>query len=218
MAHSGDVKDQAILLRQKGYSLKEISQIVHVSKSTTSIWVRQVSVSPSGITRMADNKELKRYKMSLKWQQVRADKKLYYRNLALPIVQNIRYSQPINKLLCAILFWAEGSKTIDRIAFTNSDPRMIQSFLRLLRASYDLDETKFSVSAHLHEYHNQDIILNFWANTTNIPLTQFIRPYIKPHTGKNIHAGYKGCITIRYYDRKIAYELEAIYNVFSEQC
>lgn len=155
--------------------------------------------------------------MSLRWQQIKADKKSHYRDLVIPTIQDISYSKSTNKLLCAILFWAEGSKATNRIAFTNSDPTMITSFLRLLRSSFDLDERKFSVSIHLHKYHNQDEILAFWSTITKIPLTQFIRPYLKPHTGKNIRPGYKGCVTVRYYDCKIAYELEAIYNAFAEQ-
>ena len=217
MSLADSVKDQAITLRQNGHSLKDVAQITHIAKSTASLWLRNVPILTAGVSRMTARKELKRYKMSLKWQQIKVDKKSHYRDLAIPTLHDISYTKSTNKLICAILFWAEGAKTTDRIAFTNSDPTMITSFLRLLRSGFDLDEAKFSVSVHLHEYHNQAEILAFWSTTTKIPLSQFTRPYLKPDTGKNIRPGYKGCITVRYYDCKIAYELEAIYNAFAEQ-
>lgn len=116
-----------------------------------------------------------------------------------------------------MLFWAEGSKQINHIAFTNSDSSMIKTFLSLLRISYTLDESKFHVSVHLHEYHDPDTTLRFWSEATKIPLSQFIRPYLKPHTALRKHKDYKGCITVRYYDVKIARELTAIYNALGDK-
>ncbi len=94
---------------------------------------------------------------------------------------------------------------------------MIKVFISLLRNSYDLDESKFHISVHLHEYHDKDAIFQFWSDITKVPLDQFIRPYLKPHTGTRKHEDYKGCITIRYYDVKIARELTAIYNALGDK-
>jgi len=131
--------------------------------------------------------------------------------------KKISFTNQINKLVCAVLFWAEGSKKTNHVAFTNSDPKMISYFLSLLRQSYDLDENKFRVSVHLHEYHDLLGIFNFWSKVTGVAKTQFIKPYIKPHTGLRKKPDYKGCITIRYYDSEIARELTALYNNISSR-
>lgn len=94
---------------------------------------------------------------------------------------------------------------------------MIMTFLSLLRQSFSLDEKKFHVSIHLHEYHDPELIKEFWINTTQIPVAQFIKPYLKPHTAIRKKDNYKGCITIRYYDVKIARELTAVYNALGEK-
>ncbi len=167
---------------------------------------------------MQKHKEVNRYKMSQRWQEKRTSIKKYYHDIAKLIVQDQQVgNQNVIKIICSMLFWAEGSKKINHIAFTNSDPGMIKTFIGLLRTSYTLDESKFHVSVHLHEYHNPNEVIEFWSKTTKIPRVQFIKPYCKPHTAIRKRHDYKGCITIRYYDVKIARELTAIYNAFGEQ-
>ena len=43
-----------------------------------------------------------------------------------------------------MLFWAEGSKARNRIAFTNSDADMLVLFLRFLRQSYKVQDSEIS--------------------------------------------------------------------------
>ncbi len=155
--------------------------------------------------------------MSQSWIKKRQSQDLLFKAIASNLIQETEFTASINKVLASVLFWAEGSKHINHIAFTNSDPVMIETFITLLRASYQLDESKFHVSVHLHEYHNKADILNFWSRVTKISLTQFIRPYLKPHTSIRKHENYKGCITVRYYDVKIARELTAIYNALGDK-
>ncbi|MBU1034130.1 hypothetical protein KKI22_04290 [Patescibacteria group bacterium] len=155
--------------------------------------------------------------MSLLWNQKRLEKSLFHQKEAQKTLKQIIFTNPINKLICAVLFWAEGSKKTNHVAFTNSDPKMIVYFLGLLRQSYDLDEKKFRVSVHLHEYHDLEETLIFWSKITGIAKTQFIKPYRKPHTGLRKKPGYRGCVTIRYYDSEIARELTALYNDISSK-
>ncbi|HCL95611.1 TPA: hypothetical protein DHW62_01645 [candidate division WWE3 bacterium] len=116
------------------------------------------------------------------------------------------------KGLCAFLFWAEGAKSLSVLHFTNSDPQMVKVFMSLLRSVYPIDETKLRVIMHLHEYHSEARTLNFWSKITNVPKKRFSKTYIKPHTGINKRAGYKGCVRITYYDAEVAHELKCIYN------
>lgn len=217
MAIDISIRNKAIRLRQSGYSIKEIAKKLKIAISTSSVWLREIKVSKSGKDRMAKHRELNRYRMSQVWIEKRQKRDAHYKTIAKNLISHAEISPNIAKILCSLLFWAEGSKAINHIAFTNSDPVMIKTFLALLRNSYPLDETKFHVSVHLHEYHDSDIILKFWSEITKVPLAQFIRPYLKPHTSLRKHLDYKGCITIRYYDAKIARELTAIYNALGDK-
>ena len=132
-------------------------------------------------------------------------------------VSKIESNKEFNKLLCSFLYWGEGSKNTNSLIFTNSNPKMIRSYLNLLRESFELDESKFRALVHVHEYHEDIEIKKYWSKITNIPLSQFSKSYLKPHTSKNIREGYKGTISIRYYNYKIALELSFIYNRFADK-
>lgn len=90
-------------------------------------------------------------------------------------------------------------------------------FVNLLREAFDADESKFRLLIHIHEYHNDLKQRKFWSKATGISLKQFTKSYVKPHTGKNKRKDYPGCASLRYYDYRIALELEAIYNIFSDK-
>ncbi len=94
----------------------------------------------------------------------------------------------------------------------NSDPNLIELFMKLIRLSFDLDEKKFRAMVHIHNYHNNDEVIKYWSAITNIPKLQFSKSYLKQNTEKRIRDGYMGCLRIRYYDYRIALELRAYYN------
>lgn len=212
MSHSLQTKHQAITLRTAGYSIKEVAAALHIAVSTSSLWLRDVPVSQEGRLRMQQQAVEHRYRMSLRWNQKRADRKLLHHRQAEAILDRVSFTPSVDKLICAVLFWAEGSKTDQKVVFTNSDPQMIRLFLALLRSSYELDEKRLRACVHLHEYHDAEKILDFWSGVTGIPRSQFIKPYKKPHTGLRKKKDYKGCISIRYCDSEIACQLEAIYS------
>jgi DNA-binding transcriptional MerR regulator len=212
MSYAVEIKTRAIQLREAGFSIKEIAKMLRIAVSTSSVWLRGVTVSTKGKKRMTKQASLHRYKMSLRWAEKRSEKLLRHKQKAMRIIDRIDFSQSINRLICAVLFWAEGEKTNRHLAFTNSDPNMIALFLCLLRQSYKLDEKKFRISMHLHDYHDVGEMYAFWSETTSIAKNQFIKPYIKPHTMIRKRKNYRGCITIRYYDSEIACQLEALYN------
>ncbi len=128
------------------------------------------------------------------------------------IIKEILKNQSATRLICAILFWCEGSKTTTQVKFTNSDPEMIKYYLRLLRIGFSVDESKFRALVHLHEYHDEKTQIDFWSKLTNIPKTQFHRSYRKPNTQKRIRENYPGCICITYFDARLAKRLWAYYK------
>ncbi len=114
-----------------------------------------------------------------------------------------------------MIYWCEGAKSFTRgVQFTNSDPNLVYCFLRLFRSSYELDESKFRVCVHLHEYHNEQVQIDFWSKITRIKKDRFIRPYIKPHTGKRVKKDYPGCVDIRYHSNDMAKRLMSTAQAF----
>ena len=211
-------KQKARKLRAKGYTIARISAMLGVAKSSVSLWVRDQKLSDYAkkrITAVSDQARLKAIQ-NRKMQRHKLESDIMQR-LELEIHQMELYCNPFSKLACALLFWAEGGKTDRSLMFMNSDPHMIRAFLKLLRLSFELDESKFRVCLHLHSYHNKAKQTRYWAEITSIPVKQFIKPYSKKNTGKRKKEGYQGCASLRYHDYKVAMELKLLYTLFAQK-
>lgn len=198
-------------LREKGYSLKEISKKLSISKSTASVWLRDMKLSKNALIRLGERNLLGRVRSSNTKRIKRQELDDSLKKEAFQFLKIANIDKNHLKLFCALLFECEGSKDLrGGIYFSNSDPMMIKTFLTLLRSSFKIKEEKFRVSLHLHDYHSQLDQINFWSKVTNISKSQFIKPYQKPHTRKRIKDNYQGCVSIRYYDSKLARRLSSI--------
>ena len=213
-----EIKEKALSLRFKGYSVKEIADKLDIAKSTSSLWVRNVKLNKKAKQRLKQRRLLKYYKGSLKWREKRNKEEERYKSISLNTLKEIKKDSNHIKLYCALLYWCEGGKNWkESIRFVNSDPVLVSTFLNLFRRAFKIDEKKFRVLMHLHEYHNEKTQKNFWSNLTKIPADQFNKTFHKSHTKKRIRDNYPGCVAIYYYDCAIARELRAVYKVFSEQ-
>ena len=217
MAYSQEVKEKALSLRMAGYSIKEIARELEIAQGTSSVWLRDVQLGKKAIRRLIKRKIYGQYKS----REIAKNRKIketnFYINDARNKLVKLELSKDLMILVCSTLFWAEGSKCKSYVAFTNSDPKMIALFVKLLRDSFNLDESKFRARIHIHNYHNEQRIVEFWSKVTNIPLNQFNKSYRKPNTQKRKRPGYNGCAVIRYYDYKIALQLNSFYNTFAEE-
>ena len=208
-------KQQAIKFRTKGFSLKEISRRLKVSKSTVSIWVRDIKLNSKALSRLLKKIKLGQFiSASNKRAKIKAIEKNYL-ELAHTEINSLEINKKFYKLLCAIMYWCEGTKNARTgVCFINSDSDVIKRFLELLRGAFTINEKKFRSCIHLHSYHSPARQLAFWSKVTNINKRQFIRPYLKPHSGKRIHENYQGCISVKYHSNDLARRVMALAKAF----
>lgn len=218
MAYPLPLKRKAEHLRKNGYSLKEIAKKLCIAKGTASKWLRDIALSEKALKRLQGRRRLGQYKAQQtrkknrekKFRQLKAEKR--------KDLSGSKIDERILKLCCSLLFWCEGGKYTDsHIAFVNSDPILIQTFVNLLRQSFKLDEKKFRALIHIHEYHSDTKQKKFWSKITKIPIGQFTQSYKKPNTKKRKRKSYPGCVRVSYHDAKVAKELKALYTVFGEK-
>lgn len=213
-----DLKKEARKLRRKGLSFREISEKIGISKSTASLWLRDVELSQKAKERI----------QKLGTDGRRRGKKTVENRIALEdenILNSVRSSVDSCKLLkndlkivCALLYWCEGGKTEkSKLSFVNSDPVLVRYYIDNFRKAFELDESRFRPMIHIHEYHNADTQTKFWSDITRIPVSQFTRPYNKPNTGKRTKKDYQGCISLRYYGRKIREEMMFLIDEISKK-
>jgi len=203
-------KLQAITLRKQGYTVNEIAMRLVVSKGSVSTWVRNVPLSKQGEVALLKKIRAGQFAGAQSRRNHTHMIEQQYFASASQTHTNTSFTQHHIRLLCALIYWCEGSKGTDRVDFTNADPKLVKLFLHYLRSGFSIDEQKFRVCIHLHTYHDKDIQTTFWSQVTNIPQKQFIKPHQKLHTGKQIREGYQGCISIRYHNADIARQLHTL--------
>lgn len=209
-----DKKEKARALRKAGYSIKEIVKELDVAQSSISVWVRDVPLDKAATARILTRIKLGQFN-SAENNKARTDaKRLVYLNDAKRRLAKVRWSPDASAFLCAALYWCEGLKSErSSVTFMNSDPDLIRLFISLLRNTFKLDESKFHPLLHVHQYHDIPAEIAFWSKITRIKPEQFMKPYLKPHTGKRVREGYHGCLSLRYYDVAVGRQLLALGKV-----
>lgn len=213
-----ELEIKAKKLRAKGYSVKELHNMLGVSKDTASRWIQGVELSEKAKARLRQNYTKGQIASQKTIKEKTHQKNIVANDFANETISKANFSNENLKVLCAMIYFCEGNKSLKSlVTFTNSDPNLIATFVYLLRHSFDLDEKKLKVLMHLHKYHKEETQKEFWSKITGIPKSQFNRTYQKPNSGKYKKEGYQGCIKVHYGDVSVARKLQAIAKTFMER-
>jgi hypothetical protein len=149
-------------------TLQDIADELGVSKSSVSVWVRDVAFTPSK----------RRYGPHRRSNRLH-DKKLA-EIAALDRAARNRIGVLSDDAFLAAgvaLYAGEGGKTDGDVRFANTDPAMMGVFCAWLRRYFVIDESRLRVRVYLHEGLDIDAAQRFWSNVTGVPLTQFGKAY-----------------------------------------
>lgn len=209
-------RQRVIELRKKGETIPHIAEKVGVSKASVSLWLRGISLPKKTIELMRVRKIHNRL-LANEARKQSTRNKLADADAQAKIMLLKKHIDPETALItCSIMYWCEGtkSKNDSEFTFTNAEPLVIRGFLALLRKALPLEENRFRVKMHLHEYHDEHTQRRFWSEITGIPETQFQNTFWKPHTGKSIKHEYPGCIQVRYHDVLVSRKISATARAF----
>lgn len=62
MKHLQALAEKAVILRRRGFSYREISEELHVSKSTTYVWTHSINLSEAAVERITRVRQFAREK------------------------------------------------------------------------------------------------------------------------------------------------------------
>jgi hypothetical protein len=184
-------RQQARRLRRGGLPLAEIAARLGVSKSSVSLWVRDVEFTPlPRVTRgrrRAPNALQRR-------KQAEID-----RLVAEGRARIGRLSEREFLVAGVALYAGEGSKQDGRVSFVNSDPRMVVLFCSWLRHFYEIDESRLRLALYLHQGLDLAAAMAYWSALTGVPESQFTKPYRAVPDPSIRHAKHvHGCIAVGY--------------------
>lgn len=196
-----DVRARARELRLQGLTYDQIQLELGCSKSSISLWVRDLPKPERRRSKEEASAVAKRgWERTL---QLREAERQEAKDAA------ARESGPLSErelfLVGVGLYWAEGSKDKayarrERVIFVNSDPDMIRLHLAWLRLLGVKDE-HLRYSLMIHETADTHGAERFWADLTGANVSQFLKTTLKRHnpktTRKNTGESYHGCLAIR---------------------
>lgn len=198
-----DLRAQARELRTQGLAYNQIAARLGVSKSSISLWVRDLP-RPARLSyeenRRRSAEGVRRY-----WANEREARGALRADEIAAAAAEIGDLTDREVLVAgAIAYWCEGSKrklphNFERVVFVNSDPRLILFFLRFL-AIAGVQRSDLSFCVHIHETADLAAAQRFWRELVGAPPGQFTKPTLKRHNPKtnrkNVGDGYHGCLRV----------------------
>jgi len=186
-----ELREKARLMRAESRTLQDIATTLGVAKSSVSLWVRDVPFEP-GPRQPSPNRRPHTQHLAKLAEIARCDDDGVDRVGVL--------SEQAFLGAGAALYAGEGSKREGTVRFANTDPAMVTFFCAWLRRYFTIDESRLRVRVYLHEGLDLDAAEQFWSEITDVPRSQFNRPYravadATIRTNKHEH----GCVYVDYH-------------------
>jgi len=203
------LKEEATLLRKRGFTYPMIEKKLSVSRATLSGWFVGLELSNTVKAKLLNRKK---------------DHLAHIRAIALDLLKTKRenvickiknkieddffsfnFDKNVSELLLAILYLGEGfKKTRSHIGLGNSEPSIVLIFVKLLRSIYNVENTRFRCYLHLRFDQNEKNEKKFWSNYLQIPEKYFRKTQFDKRTqGKKTWDNYRGVCAVYCYDAKI---------------
>ena len=198
-----DLRTKARDLRLQGLDYEEIVARLGVSKSSVSLWVRDLPRPP----RVAPDECARRTseRMRQYWtaeRRARAARRAAASAAAAADIGSLTDREIL--IAGAVAYWCEGAKNkphrrADRVTFANSDPELISFFLLFLDVA-DISRSDLAFQLQIHETADVASAEQFWLALTGARPEQFRKTSLKRHnpetTRKNTSDGYYGCLRV----------------------
>ncbi|NWF28101.1 hypothetical protein HW130_17820 [Streptomyces sp. PKU-EA00015] len=195
-----DLRARARELRLQGMTYDQIQVELGCSKSSISLWVRDLP-KPERKRSREEASAIARRGWEVTLRRREAERRETKSRAALDIGA---LSERELLLVGAALYWAEGTKDKpyarrERVTFVNSDPRMIQVFIAWLDlVGIERERLRFHVM--IHESADVTAAEQYWANLIGAYPAAFGKTTLKRHNPttvrKNTGEDYRGCLVI----------------------
>jgi hypothetical protein len=190
-------------LREQGLAYHRIVAELGVSKSSVSLWVRDLPRPEwlsyeEGRKRSAEGS--RRY-----WAAERPAREARREAVRAAAADEIGTLTNREILIAgAIAYWCEGAKSkpprhCEKVDFINSDPGLVRFFLSFLYAA-GVDFARVGFRVYIHETADVAAAEQFWLTVTGADPAQFRKAVLKTHNPrtvrKNVGDDYHGCLRI----------------------
>jgi hypothetical protein len=201
-----DLRDKARELRRQGWTYDRIQAELGCSKSSISLWVRDLPRPEPRHT-----PEERQGLMNKGLARLRAAQDAEHKETRQAATRAIgRLTDRELLLVGTALYWAEGSKSkpyrrTEVLQFINSDANVIRLYLRWLKL-LGVTHDRLTMRVSIHESADVQAAEQYWADIAGVEVSALSKATLKRHNPrtvrKNITEAYHGCLII--YVRKSA--------------
>ncbi|QIY96401.1 hypothetical protein HEP87_23255 [Streptomyces sp. S1D4-11] len=195
-----DLRDRARELRGQGWTYNEIQTELGCSKSSVSLWVRDLPHPEPRCT-----PEEQRARMNAGLARLRAEQDRVREETKRAAAAAIGKLTDRELFLVGVgLYWAEGAKDKpysrrEQVLFVNSDPGMISVFLAWLYL-LQVERKRLRFRVMIHESADVSAAERYWADHVGADDSSFNKSTLKKHNPKtvrkNVGDNYRGCLVI----------------------
>lgn len=194
-----DLRTRARELRKQGRTYDEIQVELGCSKSSISLWVRDLPKPPPRTPEEASAIARRGWEATLKRRE---EERQRTKQAATREIGELTDRELF--LIGVGLYWSEGGKSkpyrlSERAVFINSDPGMIRVYLAWLRL-LGVDSERLRFYVHIHESADTGAAEQFWADVAGADPSAFGKTTLKRHNPKtvrkNVGENYHGCLMI----------------------
>ena len=193
MVRNSDNYEQAVQLRERGFTLQEIARVCDVSKSTISKWLKNNAIS-ADVTkqnkRRAGQENAKRLRLVNKARGT--ERAARYTELERSAVTEFKHYKADPLFVAGLMLYLGHGDIVDtrgiRLSATAIETHVI--FIKFMKEYLGLEPTKIRVQLVLYPAHTESVCMKRWSMALKLPYTQFHRTQVISSTQvKPLHFG-----------------------------
>lgn len=195
---------EARKLRRKGHSIRSIAMRLGVSKSSASVWCKDLKLTPKQKERLLKNAIKAGHKGRMLGAEMNRRKKeeriAFHRNAGKKTIN--RLSKRDLLMAGIALYWGEGNKSEkSKLGFANSDPDAVRFMYGWFQKSMGVKKQEFMPRIFINKIHSARItkVIKFWSSLLNLPIEQFGKPVLIKTRQKKVyenHDNYYGVLAL----------------------
>ncbi|MFK4112476.1 helix-turn-helix domain-containing protein [Streptomyces sp. NPDC002176] len=195
-----DLREQARKLRLQGWTYSEIQAQLDCSKSSVSLWVRDL---PRPEPKCSPEEQRARMNAGLARLRAAQDQdRAATKQAAADAIGALTKRELF--IAGVALYWAEGAKDkphrrSEVLQFINSDPNVIRLFLCWLDL-LEVPRSRLTLRVSIHETADVGSAEKFWADVVGVDVAAFSRATLKKHNPRTVRKNtgdtYRGCLVV----------------------
>ncbi|MDD2758505.1 MAG: helix-turn-helix domain containing protein [Patescibacteria group bacterium] len=174
-----NIRDKAMELRKEKKSYRQISEQLGISKSTVSLWLKNLKWSEDIIDELAKIAKTKsRAQLKVMTEKRRQQNEARRKEAAKEAARQFSGFLKNYIFLTGIsIYWGEGDKQAHNglVRMSNTDPMMLRLFIKFLKEICGVPQERIKLWLLLYPDNNEEACRKYWKRLCHVQDSQFVK-------------------------------------------